>query len=315
MDKRFFLYPAIVILFIILLILLYLTPKVSRWTIRSIDTTKYSRDMALNGVSNDIIEKQMEDIAKTAANYVAIGTPYDEQFYPELIRWVNAARKQNLKVWFRGNFSGWEGWFEYPKVTPEDHKVKLQNFLLNHQEIFKDEDIFTPCPECENGGSGDPRTTGQTSEFRRFLIEEKNIAERIFAGHNKKIGVGYFSMNADVAKLIMDKDTTEALGGIVTIDHYVEKPQQLIDDVIIISGLSGGSIVFGEIGVPIPDINGSLTEDEQARWLKNALSLLEKDSRVIGVNYWTNLGGSTQLWSKVGNPRKAVEVLRSFYTR
>ena len=81
---------------------------------------KYSRDLArekLDDPSFDkIIDKQMADISATGANYVAIGTPYDAEFIPMLKRWVASARKHNLHVWFRGNFSGWEEWFDYPKI-------------------------------------------------------------------------------------------------------------------------------------------------------------------------------------------------------
>ena len=88
------------------------------WEIQSIDTMKYSRDMARERnkdmVFEKIIESVVEKIASTGATHVAIGTPYDEEFLPFLQTWVIAARKENLNVWFRGNFSGWEGWFDYP---------------------------------------------------------------------------------------------------------------------------------------------------------------------------------------------------------
>src|SRR3989344_6298983 len=86
--------------------------------ITSIDTMKYSRDVArekLNSSSFDeVIDKQVSEISATGATHIAIGTPYDDEFLPFLKRWVVAARKYNLKVWFRGNLSGWEEWFGYP---------------------------------------------------------------------------------------------------------------------------------------------------------------------------------------------------------
>lgn len=89
------------------------------WPVRSIDTMKTSRDKAraeLNNPDFDTqIEKELTLIKEIGANYVAIDTPYDKEFLPFLKRWISLARKMGLKVWFRGNWSNWEGWFEYEK--------------------------------------------------------------------------------------------------------------------------------------------------------------------------------------------------------
>jgi len=58
-------------------------------------------------------------------------------------------------------------------------------------------------------------------------------------------------MNADVARAVMDKPTTQALDGVVVIDHYVLTPEQLADDVASIANQSGGKIVPLENLVPL----------------------------------------------------------------
>ena len=135
----------------------------SYWEIQSIDTMKFSRDLARerNGdeVFRKIIETNVQKIADVGANYVAIGTPYDEEFLPYLKVWVHAVRSSGLKVWFRGNLSGWEGWFDYPSVSPQDHIEQIEEFIVNNSDLFEDGDIFTSCTECENGVLGDPRET------------------------------------------------------------------------------------------------------------------------------------------------------------
>src|SRR3990167_8157982 len=64
--------------------------------VQSIDTMKYSRDVArekLKDFSYDKeIETQVKNIAETGASHVAIATPYDDEFLPFLRRWVKAAR-------------------------------------------------------------------------------------------------------------------------------------------------------------------------------------------------------------------------------
>ena len=289
----------------------------SWWEVQSIDTMKFSRDVArekLNDPSfDDFIETEVEKIAELGATHVAIGTPYDDEFIPFLTRWVNVARKNNLKVWFRGNFSGWEEWFDYPKITPEEHLQKLQRFITNNPELFRDGDIFTTCTECENGGPGDPRSTGDVAGYRNFLVSEYETAKSAFEAINKNVEANYFSMNGDVANLIMDKDTTAKLDGIVVVDHYVGSPERLVADVKSLAQQSGGKVVLGETGVPIPDIHGNLNEDSQAAWYQNALELLSKEPALHGLNYWTASGSSTELFNDDKSNRKITESLESFF--
>lgn len=130
---------------------------------------------------------------------------------------------------------------------------------------------------------------------------------------HKDVRSNLFSMNGDVAKLIMDKPTTTALGGVVTIDHYVKEPEQLIKDIDLVVKQSGGRVVLGEFGAPIPDIHGNMNEEDQAAWMKKTLGLLAQNPSVVGVSYWVGTGGSTQLWDSKGNPRQAVGVLTKYY--
>ncbi|HUD18827.1 MAG TPA: hypothetical protein VMR81_00075 [Patescibacteria group bacterium] len=287
------------------------------WQIQSIDTMKYSRDMAQVGLEDPkfdtTIDQQLKAIAMTGANYVAVGTPYDEKFIPMLTRWVTIARKYNLHVWFRGNFAGWEGWFDMPKISREQHLAMLTEFLARHGDLFENGDLFTPCPECENGGPGDPRQTGDIEGYRLFLTTEYRMSEDSFKQMGKDIKI-YDSMNYDVASQVMDPRTTQALGGVVTIDHYVASPDQLVHDVRAIADASGGRVFLGEIGAPIPDINGDMSDAQQAEWLRSALSKLSSMPQVIGINYWVNVGGSTAIWDDQVNPKPAVLAITTFFS-
>lgn len=288
------------------------------WEFRAVDTVKYSRDVA--GQMIDVpefdatIDKQVNDIAQLGATHVAIATPYDQRFVPFLERWVRSAREHNLKVWFRGNFSGWENWFGYERMTREEHKTLLKEFIENNPTLFEDGDIFTSCPECENGGPGDPRLNGDPEGHKKFLIEEYQISIESFGKINKKVNSGFYSMNYDVAKLIMDKETTRALGNMVVIDHYIKDPVQVTKDAQAIAKTSGGKVVLGEFGAPIPDIHGDLSEEDQAKWIEDALSAASKAPEIIGVNYWVSVGGSTRLWNDDGTKRKAADVVENFFT-
>ena len=288
------------------------------WEFRAVDTVKYSRDVAGQMLArpefDSVIERQTADIASLGVTHIALGAPYDQDYVPFLARWVKAARDHNLKVWFRGNFSGWENWFGYQRIGREEHKKLLREFIISNPYLFEDGDIFTSCPECENGGPGDPRLNGDPEGHKRFLIEEYNISLEAFGKINKKVNVGFYSMNYDVAKLIMDKETTRALGNIVVIDHYIKNPVQVSEDARFIANQSGGKVVLGELGAPIPDIHGDMTEEAQSEWIEEALEEAKKTPEIIGVNYWVNVGGSTRLWNDDGSARKAVEIIRKFFT-
>src|SRR3989344_6773908 len=211
------------------------TDQIPWWQFQSIDTMKYSRDIAREKLGDpafdSVIDTQVKNIADAGATHIAIATPYDEEFIPFLARWVKSARKYNLSVWFRGNWSGWEGWFGYTGIRREEHLQKTKDFIAKHADLFADGDVFSACPECENGGPGDPRQTGDVAAYRQFLVSEYQVTQGSFKKIKKNVSSNYFSMNGDIADLIMERPTTAVLGGLVTIDHYVASPDQLISDI------------------------------------------------------------------------------------
>ncbi|KKR50865.1 MAG: hypothetical protein UT84_C0005G0011 [Candidatus Curtissbacteria bacterium GW2011_GWA1_40_16] len=287
------------------------------WQIKSIDTMKYSRDLSGQALGDSTfdttIDTQVRAIAATGANTVAIATPYDEKFVPVLARWVAAARRYDLHVWFRGNFSAWEGWFgQDSNLTREEHIKMTQSFIEKNPNIFADGDYFSPCPECENGGPGDPRN-GDVSGFRKFMVDEKQACDDAFKKIGKDVNCGLWSMNMDVAKLVMDPETAKAMGGVVVIDHYVKTTEKLVGDINALAKQTDAKIFLGEFGAPIPDIHGKMTDQEQADWLEAALLGVSKDPQVIGLNYWTSFGGSTAIFNDDNSPKLAVSALTKYF--
>lgn len=286
------------------------------WELQAIDTMKYSRD----GVNNqDIINKIpaiMDKIAQAHATYVSIDTPYNEEFYPILKLWVIEARKHQLHVWFRGNFAQWEGWFNYPKIINiSDHHTMTRNFIMNHQELFQDGDIFTPAPEPENGGIGDPRGSDEKIKvFNQFLIDSYTNCQSSFEKIQKNVFCGYFSMNGDIAKTVLTKETVKKIGNVVVIDHYVKSPDIMSADIDYLHNLYGAKIVIGEFGAPIPDINGDMDEKRQSEFVESLLNILsQKNDIVQGINYWVIGGGSTALLNDDGSEREVYNTVTNYY--
>jgi len=290
----------------------------SWWDFQAIDTMKYSRDASREYLSDPAelqkaADEHVKEIAEVGATHVAIATPYDEEFLPVLKEWVAAARKYNLKVWFRGNWSGWEKWFDYPRITRKQHIEKTIAFIQQNPDLFENGDYFSACPECENGGPGDPRMNGDEAGHRKFLIDEHKAMLEAFRAINKNVQVNLNSMNGDVAKLIMNRSTTQALGGKIVVDHYVDLPEDLNNDVTAYAKKSGGEVILGEFGAPIPDINGTMTEQEQAAWIDEALGLLAVNPNIVGMSYWTGRGGSTSVWTDDGDAKAGVAILKKYF--
>lgn len=287
------------------------------WSIRSIDTMKYSRDLARVKLHDksflSVIDRQIHDIAMTGASHVSIDTPYDQEFYPMLEAWVEAARRYRLNVWFRGNFSGWEEWFGYPRIGRMQHIRNVDNFIRSHGGLFRDGDIFSACPECENGGPGDPRVNKDVAGFREFIISEHRVAKEAFAYIGKDVRSNIYPMNLDVATLVMDKETTQAMDGEVAVDHYVASPSVLSEDLEKLGRQSGGDVILGEFGAPLPGETSVMNRYEQSEWIAEALARISEVDRVIGVNYWVNAGGSTGIWDIKGAPYEAVTVLTKYF--
>lgn len=291
------------------------------WGFTSIDTMKISRDRAREGVSQTDIDYLVSEVAKTGATHVGIGTPYDEEFLPALTQWVTAARNNNLNVWFRGNFSGWEGWFEHqPFTDTNEHHEKTKAFITAHVELFQEGDIFTSAPEPENGYKGGVIGPFWDSEenktaLRNFLIESYNICKEAFTqiGMADLVKFGYFSMNGDVAKALTN-EVVEQIGNVVVIDHYVQDSEKMSSWIAELHQLyPNAEVVIGEFGAPIPDLNGEMDEEQQAAFIELLFQniLLHK---VAGLNYWSLKDGSTALLNGDGSERLAYEMVKKYYT-
>ncbi|MEK7112319.1 MAG: hypothetical protein AAB875_03240, partial [Patescibacteria group bacterium] len=193
-----------------------------------------------------------------------------------------------------------------------EHLDKTREFILANGELFENGDVFSPCTECENGGPGDPRATRDFEGHKKFLIDEYKVSNVAFRRVGKNIKTN-FPMNGDVARAIMDRETTKALGGVVVIDHYVSTPEKLANDIREISSRSGGRVILGEFGAPIPDLHGNLTSGQQAAWIEDSLLNLSEIPGFIGINYWVSFGGGTRLWENNFSQRPAADVIEKYF--
>jgi hypothetical protein len=289
------------------------------WNFQCIDTMKDSRDKAREWADNpdlpQLIGQQMDLIKAAGATCVSIGTPYDEEFVPFLTAWVQSAREHGLNIWFRGNMSGWEGWFDYPRFTAAAQQIQgVSNFIVNHKNLFKEGDIFTPAPEPENGILGDPRNSASSRQaFFDFLPKSYEGCLNAFTQIQVNVTCGYYSINGDIAKNIMTKDLLVKIGDVLVIDHHVKTPDQLAADILALNKKFGSAIVLGEFGAPIIDIQGNMTAEEQAQYLGQVMQKLYQERDILlGINYWVISGGSTTLTNGT-DIRPAYNSIKNYY--
>jgi hypothetical protein len=287
------------------------------WAVRSVDTMKTSRDLAREKLNDQLyvtsISKELVLIKELGANYVTIDTPYDDEFYPYLLRWVTEARKTGLHIWFRGNFSGWEGWFGYPKnMTPQEHLRKTAEFIATHAQLFQDGDAFDPCPECENAGHW-IQPEGNTA-FNEFIMNQQVVLKVAFDAIHKNVHTNWTSIIGGRAKEVLNTQAITSLNNIVTIDHYVETPTDMAMYIDYFSGPMKSQVLIGEFGAPIPDINGPMDQIQQANFIDSVFSVLyTKHHHVLGINYFALSNGTTEIIDGKGNSTQAYTLIQKYY--
>lgn len=288
------------------------------WAVQSVDTMKTSRDQTLYKMSDPSydshIQKEVEEVKNLGATHITVDGAYDPQYIGWIKRWVAQARKEKLRVWYRGNFSGWHGWFGPKNMTREEHMSATREFITKNPDLFEDGDIFTACPECEYGGPGNPLETGDIAGFRMFMIDEVGMMKKSFAEIEKNVNVTSTSLNPDVAKKVIDAETLRQLDNTITLDYFFK------DISVLQQGLDyfrqkhpGVKFVIGEFGAPIPEINGSMTPNEKSIFIDSVFRYLYMQNDVIGVNYWVTTGGATELFDAKLNPTNSADTVKKYF--
>jgi hypothetical protein len=328
-NKKIQIQLSLPLLALILLTALFFEPAPTQasasstfWQTQCIDTMKDSRDNARNWVVRSdlaqLVARQISAVKNTGANCVAIGTPYNDEFAPFMKVWVDEIHKQGMKVWFRGNVAGWEGWFGYPILASVDeHHQQIAHFITFHPNFFQDGDIFTPAPEPEAGKLiGDPRSSDvQKTEYLNFLVDSYSNCQKAFSQIGIKAVCGYFSTNGDIAKYVLTPDVVSKIGNVVVVDHYVSDPSGLVNDLVDLHNKFQTKIILGEFGAPVPDLNGNMTEDQQAAFIDTVYKgLVAHRDFIVGVNYWVLSDGSSALYNSDFTPRKAVTTIKNYYS-
>jgi hypothetical protein len=294
------------------------------WAIRSVDTMKQSRDEALvilqafnqdSETRHDMrhkIDQEVQNIAALTATHVAIGTPYDERFLPVAKAYIASARKHGLNIWWRGNFSAYDlqdsnhpeqgGWFDTPH-NPHfmQQPQKISQFIDQYGDWFKRGDIFMPWPEPENVVKFYENKTA----YHELLLAEYEACHPL---REKGVLAGNCSMNGDVAKLL-DPKVVKEVGNIVIIDHYVPEALLMGQEIDDLHNLyPEAHIIVGEFGTSSPPDS----PQEQANFVAQLFDQMKRTG-VIGMNYWVDIGGDTELEESLTKFRPVYYVVGKNY--
>lgn len=293
------------------------------WKYQCIDTMKQSRDSARSWKDRSdlkqIIERELDIIVSLGANCVAVGTPYDEEFWPLIRMWTDRAHSRNLSVWFRGNMSGWEGWFKYPRYTSvQQHHDGMRKFILANAKYFQGRDLLTPSPEPENGhlmGNGNPWSKpGLTTALANFVLASQDNCEKALRDAGGRASCGFFGSNGYVAERVYNERIANETGNVIVVDHYVDTSKEFIKDFKTIADLHNTNVFAGEFGSYIPSINGVQSEAEQAQLVEEFLKAMYVNKKIFtGLNYWVLRGGTTALLRDDFTEKPVAKVLRRYF--
>ena len=120
-------------------------------------------------------------------------------------------------------------------------------------------------------------------------------------------------MNGDVALNVLDQQTVNYIGNLVTVDHYIKNKDVMNNYVETLHNKFHTKIFIGEFGAPIAGINGQMNEDQQLKFVTDIIDLLSQKNYVIGLNYWVLTGGSTALANSDLSLKKVFSSIQEYF--
>ncbi|MBI4080726.1 MAG: hypothetical protein HY430_03055 [Candidatus Levybacteria bacterium] len=279
------------------------------WSIQSVSSMKETKDRICAQRSEAFINTWTAKAQELGANYVSLETPYDNpacgnaQAYTA--KWINAIRKQGIRVWHRHMPLAFEGIYNASKNPSADYLALIANYIKSNPTFFQEGDIFTPIPEPQNGGINGVNYCPQNvcifrnaADFNAWLRAAMDTAEASFAtiGLRGKMKIGYFGFDGFIAwgdnnpdwDGILEDATVLKMGNI-TIDHYPEIVGDTMKNDLdeLERRYPNIPIVIGEWGT----INGTDTKTQ----VLQSMSASKRQS-VVGFNYWHfGVGGNEEL--------------------
>jgi len=296
------------------------------WEIQSVSSMKETKDKVCSQDDQTFIEKWVDKAKELGANYVAVETPYDNPSCGNALeytqKWVDAIRKKGLKVWHRHMPLAFEGIYDTRK-TKGDYFQMISNYIKDNALLFKEDDIFTPIPEPQNGGifgitycSQDVCIFENKENFNKWLREAIDVAENAFKniGLGGKIKIGYYGFDGFVAwgsnnpdwDGILEDETIQKMGNLA-IDHYPELIGQSMEQ-----GLNEVMTKYPGVPIIISEWGSVGAENVEQQVIKSMGAA--KRPGVVGFNYWhLGMGGNEALINDDFSNRLQFDEVQNFF--
>jgi hypothetical protein len=233
--------------------------------IKSVDALSQTKDTLCNQHDDAYIQQWMKLVKGVGATHITIGVPYDtpdcgEDPVAYARRWEQAARAEELHIWWRQMFTEFENIYGHPFVTqcntPEqkhcnDYIAMTKAFIVAHKELYQPGDVFSVTAEPAASRIRGVNCFGEVCvfesasgswnaipEFNKFLVDGIVAAKEAFVqiGLGDKVKVNAGGLDAFVAvgydnpdwgcdspgkPDILYRQTVVSMGGFV-LDHYFD---------------------------------------------------------------------------------------------
>lgn len=286
---------------------------------------KVSKDVRDAQISDTFIGRTLDKVEEVGANGIDITVVVPDRKSTALgRRWIDAGRKRGLGIWIRLAGLAFEGIYNTPKHRSPDglrHQKIRSDWISENRDLLLPRTILTTEAEPQNGGilgvnrgSKDFCQFSSAADFNEWLRLDLFITRlTLKACGLDGVQTGWYGFDGFVAfgndnkdwagKSFIEPQTVEMMDNTICIDHYPQKETMAKDLDDLQKVWPNVKVVIGETGAIHGETPAKLKEMLQACVRPN----------IIGVNYWTLLGGNSALVNPDFTNTPYFEIVKSFF--
>lgn len=305
-------------------------PPVTKSGVMSVDGLSQTKDTLCNQHDDAYIQQWMKLVKGVGATHITIGVPYDtpdcgEDPVAYAKRWEQAARAEELHIWWRQMFTQFENIYGHPFVTQcnkpnqkdcNDYIAMTKAFIVAHKELYQPGDVFSVTAEPAASRIRGVNCFGEVCvfesangswnaipEFNDWLVNGMTAAKEAFVqiGLGDKIKVNAGGLDAFVAvgfdnpdwgcdspgkPDILYRQTVVTMGGFV-LDHYFDPASDSMKHVLDTIDSCYPQDRYGQLELAIGEWGPIVGDNTPGQIAATFADVRAADSRFSRVfNYW-----------------------------
>ena len=297
----------------------------------SVDVMKLTKDVVRNQLTDSDINSVVDALSQTHAKYIAISVPLDASSdYPApkpaprtaeafTQAWADAIHQHNMKVLWRGTWSGIEGIYDFPRRAGQSRFPpgsassaisdgdttwlgKTYLYIVNHPSYFRDGDIWAPLPERTEGIFQDNTSflpydgPGIQANYANFFNDLKLVSNQAFGSLGIKVYTGWTSNNLSEINSGWLSPAVFESAGVTATDYYGDNhsPEEMENSLILAYQKTHRQIYLQEWS---DYWNGKLAPRQREDYLDSMYQTFQHlgDAGVLmGFNYWGGWPGAVE---------------------